>query len=163
MGIISDTHGYLDPRVYEWFADCDEVWHAGDWGSVDLVLELRSWKKLRGVYGNVDDWQVRSELPEEEIFEVEGVKVWLRHIAGAPPSYEPDVRARLEEVRPQMLVCGHTHIARVERDPRYGNMLYVNPGAAGNFGPHTVRTILTCEIYNGKVRNMKLIELGPKK
>ncbi len=131
IGLLSDTHGFLDEAVFSCFAECDEVWHAGDVGSVHVLNRLREFKPTRGVYGNVDDAALRAELPREIEWECGGVRVYMTHIGGPPGRYDPHARRELTRRRPDLFVCGHSHILKVMRDPAFG-LLYMNPGACGH-------------------------------
>ncbi len=162
IGLISDTHSYLDPKVFEHFKNCDEVWHAGDIGTMALADELAKFKPLRAVYGNIDDKDLQVRFPENLWMDVEGVRVLMTHIGGAPPNYNPRVKGLLKERTPQLFICGHSHILRIKRDAAYNNMLYVNPGAAGQHGFHTMKTIVRFEISAGEIKNMEVIELGKR-
>jgi hypothetical protein len=162
IGFISDTHGYLDLQVLECFRDCDEIWHAGDFGSVEVARQLAALKPLRGVSGNIDDEFIRDEFPEQLRFNCAGVDVMMVHIGGRPGRYEPHVRERIMENRPSVLVCGHSHILHVENDKRFSGMKYINPGAAGRIGTHLVRTILKGTVADGVMGNLRVIELGPR-
>jgi hypothetical protein len=161
IGLISDTHGFLDPRVFQVFADCDEIWHAGDLGSLEILEALRAFKPLRVVYGNIDDHAIRQQAPMDERFECEGVHVWMTHIAGHPGRYSTRVRQGLELDCPDVLVCGHSHIVAVENDAKWG-LKYLNPGAAGHEGHHLIRTLLKIKILEGNLTNFRLIELGSR-
>ena len=161
IGLLSDTHSYLDPKVFEYFKDCDEVWHAGDIGVPDVADTLERFKSFRAVYGNIDDKVLQARFPEDLWFECEGVKIWMTHIAGSPPNYNPRIKKILKERNPDVLICGHSHILRVKKDETY-NMLYVNPGAAGNHGFHSMKTIVRMEIEKGKIAKMEVIELGKR-
>lgn len=160
IGLLSDTHSYLDERLFDHFKDCDEIWHAGDVGNHEIVDKLQAFKPLRAVLGNIDSRQIG--LPEHQRFEIEGLHVWITHIGGAPPRYNPAVKPELKAQTPDIFICGHSHILRVLRDPALHNLLYINPGAAGKEGFHKVRTALRFAIDNGKVLNMELIELGKR-
>lgn len=160
IGLLSDTHGYLDPRVKDYFSVCDEIWHAGDIGSMELVRELEKVKPLRAVFGNIDDREMQARFPEDLRFECEGVDIWMTHIGGAPPNYNPRVKKLLKVGTPKLFICGHSHILRVMSDPKMENMLYVNPGAAGNHGFHAMKTMLRFELGEGTIKNMEVIELG---
>lgn len=161
IGLISDTHGYLDPRVLEYFKDCDEIWHAGDIGP-GVAEELERNKPLRAVYGNIDDSKTRLRFPEDWRTEIEGLRVWMTHIGGAPPRYNPRVLKVLQSTPVDLFICGHSHIVRAVRDKVLGGMLFLNPGAAGRQGFHQIRTIMRMEISNGKVTNLEVVELGGK-
>lgn len=160
IGLISDTHGYLDEAVFEHFRDCDEIWHAGDVGDAAILEQLVAFKPLRAVSGNIDGQSVRSIAPEDQHFELEGVRVWITHIGGYPPRYNPTVKPQLKIETPDIFVCGHSHILRVMRDPALANMLYLNPGAAGREGFHKMRTLLRFSLDNRKVKDMEVVELG---
>ena len=160
IGLLSDTHGYLDRKVMDYFQNCDEVWHAGDIG--DGVAEnLSSYLPLRGVSGNIDGQKIRVEYPEELFFTCEDVKVLMIHIGGSPGNYYPQARRRIEETSPTLFICGHSHILKVMHDKKY-NLLYMNPGAAGRHGFHKLRTVLRFEINGKKILNLEAIELGAR-
>lgn len=162
IGLISDTHYFLDEMVFEHFKDCDEIWHAGDVGGVEILQKLRDFRPLRAVYGNIDAKEVRWEAPENQHFEMEGFRIWMTHIGGAPPRYNPIVKSQLRADTPDIFVCGHSHILRVMRDPSLQNMLYLNPGAAGKEGFHKVRTLLRFTLDNGRIPQMEAVELGKR-
>ena len=162
IGVISDTHGYLDERVFDHFANCDEIWHAGDIGSTEIVSQLQAFKPTRIVFGNIDTPQVRAVTDENLHFEVEGFRVWITHIGGAPPRYNPQVMPTLKSNTPDIFVCGHSHILRVIRDKSLNNMLYINPGAAGREGFHKFRTLLRFNLHEGLISQMEAIELGKR-
>ncbi|MCE3294555.1 MAG: YfcE family phosphodiesterase [Crocinitomicaceae bacterium] len=160
IGLLSDTHGFLDPKIYTYFKDVDEIWHAGDIGSLDVIEELRKFKPLRAVFGNIDDHEIRREVPEFNRFQVEGVEVLITHIAGKPGKYSKPLYDELQlNGAPKLFVCGHSHILLVQMDRRY-NMLWMNPGACGFKGFHKVKTILRFEISGEKIENLEAIELG---
>ena len=160
IGLLSDTHGFLDPKILEHFQACDEVWHAGDIGDADVAGRLELFKPLRAVYGNIDDKDLLLRFPEDLFFNCEEVSIWMTHIGGAPPRYNPRIKKMLQNRIPDIFICGHSHVLRVARDPAYNGMLYLNPGAAGNQGFHHTKTILRFEISGKEVRNMEVIELG---
>lgn len=162
IGLLSDTHGFLDERLFNDFKECDEIWHAGDVGNVAIIDQLRAFKPLRGVYGNIDGHEVRLDLPENQRFMIESVSIFMTHIGGTPPHYNANVRPELRTNTPKIFICGHSHILRVIKDERLDNMLYINPGAAGKEGFHKVRTALRFSIDGHKVTNMKLIDLGKR-
>ena len=162
IGLISDTHGYLDPAVLRHFEKVDEIWHAGDIGSAEVADVLESIKPLRAVYGNIDDREMQVRFPEHLRFECSGVQVWLTHIAGTPPRYTKHLRAGLERAPAGLLVCGHSHILKVMPDPQRSGMLYINPGAAGRQGFHHMRTILILKLEAGRVIDLAAVELGPR-
>ncbi|MHA4738853.1 metallophosphoesterase family protein [Dyadobacter sp. MSC1_007] len=162
IGLLSDTHSYLDERVFDHFANCDEIWHAGDIGTVRIVEQLREFKPTRIVFGNIDTPEVRAITEENLHFELEGFRVWITHIGGAPTRYNPQVMPTLRSNTPDIFVCGHSHILRVMRDKPLNNMLYINPGAAGREGFHKFRTLLRFNLHEGLISQMEAIELGKR-
>jgi putative phosphoesterase len=163
IGLISDTHSYLDPKVFEAFKDCDEIWHAGDFGTLKVAEELAEFLPLKGVYGNIDDREIRGTYPENLRFKCEGVDILMTHIAGRPGRYPARVKKLLNESPPpDVLICGHSHIVHVENDWKYKKMKYLNPGAAGHEGHHVMRTLIKLKCEKGKLKDMKLVELGPR-
>ena len=161
IGILSDTHGMLDDRILEHFANCDEVWHAGDWGSMEIVNKLRAFKPVRGVWGNIDSHDIRAIFPQHNRFMCEGVKVWLTHIGGYPGKYDPLVRPDIFMQPPKLFVCGHSHILKVQND-RALKLLHIYPGAAGKYGFHKVQTLIRFEIDGENIQNLEVIELKVK-
>jgi putative phosphoesterase len=162
IGLLSDTHGYLDPKIFTHFKDCDELWHAGDIGDSATADQLETFKPLKAVYGNIDDKSLQARFPEDLKFNCEGLEVWMTHIGGAPPRYNPRVKKILNGYTPNIFMCGHSHILRVKKDPAYNEMLYLNPGAAGNQGFHPIKTIMRFTIENGVIGSMEAIELGKR-
>lgn len=162
IGLLSDTHSYLDQRVFDYFKDCDEVWHAGDIGDAVLADSLEKFKPFRAVYGNIDDRSLQSRYPEDLRFTCEGMSIWMTHIGGAPPNYNPRVKKILRQEPPDIFICGHSHILRIKKDPAMNNLLYLNPGAAGNHGFHSIKTIVRFEITNGSIQSLEVIELGKR-
>jgi putative phosphoesterase len=158
IGLISDTHGYLDEKVFDYFKDCDEVWHAGDFGE-GVAESIKSIKSLKGVFGNIDDQKIRHEFPEQLVFNCEQVKVMMRHIGGSPPRYNPETRKELSLHKPLLFISGHSHILKVMYDDKI-NCLHMNPGAAGKHGWHKVRTIIRFAIDGKEIKNCEVIELG---
>ncbi len=161
IGLISDTHGYLDPAVLRHFEQCDQIWHAGDFGDNDVASTLAAHKPLLGVYGNIDGQVIRSQYPEQLVFECEKVKVLMRHIGGAPPRYNPATRTELQLHQPKLFIAGHSHILKVIFDPAI-NCLHINPGAAGKQGWHKVRTIIRLDIDGSEMKNCEVVELGKR-
>jgi uncharacterized protein len=163
IGLISDTHGYLDEAVFKHFENCDEVWHAGDFGNdVANRLNAESGRKvIKGVYGNIDGQDIRSLYPEQLVFMCEEVKVMIRHIGGSPPKYNPDTRKELAIHQPQLFISGHSHILKVMFDEKI-NCLHINPGAAGKHGWHKVRTIIRLVIDGKNMKDCEVIELGSR-
>lgn len=162
IGLISDTHSYLDKKVAHYFKDCDEIWHAGDIGSLDVISELEKIAPVRAVFGNIDDKEIQSLYAEDLWFECEGLTIWLTHIGGAPPNYNPRIKKILKGRIPRVFICGHSHILRVKKDASNKNMIYINPGAAGNQGFHQIKTIMRFEITAGEIKNLEVIELGKR-
>ena len=158
IGLLSDTHGWLDPKLTDFFQDCDEVWHCGDMGDVAVADALAARFRLRAVYGNIDGGVLRQMFRETEVFECEGVKVVMTHIGGYPGKYDPRARRLIDDLRPDIFVCGHSHILKVVRDTRR-NMLVINPGAAGIQGFHIVRTALRFHIDDGRIHDMEVFEV----
>jgi putative phosphoesterase len=161
IGLISDTHGYLHPRVFHHFNDCDEVWHGGDIGNFGLLQELAHFKPLRAVYGNIDSVEIRKETAENLFFALGGMNIFMTHIAGYPGRYNPRALALIKQHRPQVVICGHSHILKVIYDKKLGH-LHINPGAAGKHGWHKVMTLITFELSQANITNLQVIELGPR-
>lgn len=162
VGLLSDTHGFLDPKLMELFADRDELWHAGDIGTASVLDELEaSGKTIRAVYGNIDGQEIRIRTKEFLYFEVAGLKVAMTHIAGTPGKYPAKVKEWLKDKHPGLFICGHSHIVKVMRNPQNGS-LHVNPGAAGVHGLHIDRTAIRFRIEAGKILEMELINLGKR-
>lgn len=158
IGLLSDTHYFIHPKVFEFFKDCDEIWHAGDIGNLEIADELKAFKPLRAVYGNMDGWDVRGEYPEELFFLCEEVRVYMTHIGGYPGRYEKKVRERIEKERPTLFISGHSHILKVINDKKY-NLLHMNPGAAGKSGIHKVITLLRFTIDGKQIKDLEIMEL----
>ena len=161
IGILSDTHGLLDKRVLEHFSEVDEIWHAGDIGSTEVLQQLREAKPTRAVYGNCDSGVVRWSLSEFYRFRVENVNVLMTHIGGYPGKYNPLAYRQIINDTPDIFVCGHSHILKVQYDERL-KMLCLNPGAAGKYGIHTVQTLLRLTIDGSSVKDLEVIELDRK-
>lgn len=161
IGLLSDTHGYLDKGIQKHFSSCDEIWHAGDIGSLEVSDTLANWKPFRAVWGNIDGGKLRVIHPENQIFELEGVKVLITHIGGYPGKYVPRVRELIEKEKPKLYICGHSHILKVMFDKKY-NVLHMNPGAAGISGFHQVKTMLRFVLDKGEIKDLEVIELGKR-
>lgn len=159
IGLLSDTHSYWDDKYESYFADCDEVWHAGDIGSMDLLLKFEAFKPLRAVYGNIDDARVRRAVPEFQRFTLEGVDVLMTHIGGYPGRYEPSVRKILFANPPKLFITGHSHILKVRYDETL-KCLHINSGAAGKSGFHRVRTLVRFVLDKGNIADLEVIELN---
>lgn len=159
IGLISDTHGYLDPKVFTYFEQVDEIWHAGDIGTLEVLEELKNFKPTRAVYGNIDGKEIRLETKEFEVFQIEGIKVLMVHIAGRPFRYNQKANTRIIKENPDLVVCGHSHICLVQFDRKI-NALWMNPGAFGFKGFHKVRTLMRFEIDGDKIQNLEVIEVA---
>ena len=152
---------YLDETIFEHFKNCDEIWHAGDFGTEEIAEKIKEKKNLRGVYGNIDGQDIRTEFPEQLVFMCEGVKVMMRHIGGYPPKYNPETKKELLIHRPQLFISGHSHILKIMYDDKL-NCLHMNPGAAGKQGWHKVRTIIRFVIDGNEMKDAEVIELGER-
>ena len=161
IGLISDTHGYLDPSIFEYFEKCDEIWHAGDIGTIELADTLGEFKPLKAVCGNVDGATLRRCFQLHQRFECEGIRVWITHIGGYPGNYDKRVRQALAADPPGLFICGHSHILKVMRDEKNG-LVHINPGAAGHLGWHIMRTAVRFSLEDGKIRDLEAIELGKR-
>jgi len=158
IGLISDTHGFLDDSVFKHFENCDEIWHAGDFGTIELAEKLKAFKPLRGVYGNIDGQDIRSQYPENLRFNCEELDVWMTHIGGYPGKYSPGIRDEIYRNPPGLFISGHSHILKVIFDKKI-SCLHLNPGAAGKQGWQKVRTLLRFSISEEKIYNLDVIEL----
>ena len=156
---MSDTHSHLDPKVFHHFQDVDEIWHAGDFGNPQLVEKLHQFKPLRGVYGNIDGTPIRANFPEDLLFDIDGFRVFMTHIGGYPGRYKSRVKKLLIEHKPNLYICGHSHILKIMPDKTL-NLLHINPGACGNSGYHQIKTLVRFEIKEQKIQNLEVIEIG---
>jgi putative phosphoesterase len=161
IGLLSDTHGWIHPRLFELFKECDEIWHAGDIGNIETADKLAAFKPLRAVYGNIDDAVVRSVYQEQLKFRAENMKIWLTHIGGTPGHYDMKVRSDMHLSPPDIFICGHSHIAKVKYDKKAG-FLFINPGAAGYNGFHKFMTAIRFQITESNIHDMEFIELGER-
>ncbi len=161
IGLISDTHSYLDDAVFTHFKNCDEIWHGGDFGSVEVIEKLAAFKPMKGVYGNIDDKTIQNIFPENLLFTCEEVNVFMRHIGGYPGRYAPGVKDMIIKNKSQLFISGHSHILKVMYDEKH-NCLHLNPGAAGKQGWHKVRTLIRFVIDGKNMKDCEIIELGPK-
>ena len=158
IGVLSDTHGLLDKRIFEHFKDVDEIWHAGDIGSEEVLCRLREFKPTRAVYGNMDSGEVRYSLSEFYRFKVEDVNVLMTHIGGYPGHYNPWLIPIFRKEPPDLFVCGHSHILKIQYDKEF-HFLTMNPGAAGKQGWQPCQTLLRFTIDDRKIDNLEVIEL----
>jgi putative phosphoesterase len=159
IGLISDTHHFLDEQVFRHFEQCDEIWHAGDFGTSAIAEKLAAFRPLKGVYGNIDGYDIRSVYPETATWVCEGVNICMTHIGGYPGKYAPAVKNRIISSAAGLFICGHSHILRVIYDDKL-HCLHMNPGAAGKQGWHRVRTVIRFVIDGNQVKNCEVIELG---
>ena len=160
VGLISDTHNYFDPQVREYFEDRDEIWHAGDFGTIKIARELEKIAPLTGVYGNIDGQDIRNEFPLHQHFEKEGLRFWMTHIGGVPGRYCLPIKEEIESNPPDVFICGHSHILKIARDQNLSKMLYMNPGAAGKQGFQVYRTVVRFDIDDAQITNVEVINLG---
>ena len=158
IGILSDTHGFWDDRYLKHFEMCDEIWHAGDIGSMEVAEKLAAFRPLRAVRGNIDGGEVRQTYPEMNRFTIEGTDVLIKHIGGYPGKYDVSIRQHLFVRPPKLFVCGHSHILKVQYDTTL-NLLCINPGAAGIYGFHKVRTLVRFAIDHGEFKDLEVIEI----
>jgi putative phosphoesterase len=159
IGLISDTHGVFSKEFRDFLEPVDQIWHAGDFGGgMELAKEIAAFKPLLGVAGNCDNYNLRYDHPLYRFFECEGMKVLMTHVGGYPGKYDARARQLIDELKPDIFVCGHSHILKVVRDQKR-DMLVINPGAAGIQGFHLVRTALRFHIENGRIDRMEVFEL----
>lgn len=161
IALISDSHSFIDQKTLDYLVGVDEIWHAGDIGSLAVMEALPKDIPIRAVYGNIDDQTAQETYPEWQEFELEGVKVSMTHIGGKPPRYAKGVKERIRVFGAQLFICGHSHICKVEFDSTV-NCLYMNPGAMGRHGFHIMRTMLLFELEAGKIQNLRVVELGKR-
>ena len=159
--LLSDTHNHLDDRILDYASQADEIWHAGDIGSLKVTDTLREINPVRAVYGNIDGAQVRREFPLDNRFTCEGVEVWITHIGGYPGRYQKRVRESMIIKPPKLFICGHSHILKVQYDKRF-QLLHMNPGACGKVGFHKIRTMLRFVIDGADIRDLEVVELGKR-
>ena len=159
IGLLSDTHGYLDDAILKHLESCDEIWHAGDFGNLKVADTLSAMKPFRGVYGNIDGQDIRIRYPEDLRFSCEEVAVWMTHIGGYPGRYHTRIKREITQHPPQLFIAGHSHILKVMYDPKL-QLLHLNPGAAGKQGWHKVRTLLRFSIDGNRVEGMEVVELA---
>lgn len=159
IGLLSDTHDYWDERYLKYFEPCDEIWHAGDIGSMELIQRLQAFRPVRAVYGNIDGQELRKTFPCINRFTVDGADVLIKHIGGYPGKYDPSIQGTLLVHPPKLFISGHSHILKVKYDKTLG-MLHINPGAAGKYGFHKVRTLVRFCIDKGNFSELEVIELS---
>jgi len=161
IGLLSDTHGHLPSNLFDYLEECDELWHAGDIGSLEVAKKLAEFRPLKAVWGNIDGPEIRYEYPEKQIFECEGLKIFMIHIGGYPRRYAKGVRKQLKEEKPDLFICGHSHILKCLPDEKLG-LIHLNPGACGRQGFHMEKTIMRFSIENGEMSRFQICKLGPR-
>jgi len=161
IGVLSDTHGFFDPRIASYFGTCHEIWHAGDIGDLDVIAGLSRIAPVVAVYGNIDGNAIRSRFPGHQRQLREGLDIWMTHIGGYPGNYDRRIRADISSNPPGLFISGHSHILKVMPDKKHG-FLHINPGAAGRSGLHQVRTLVRFEIHEAQIGNLEVIELGSR-
>tara|TARA_B100000900_G_scaffold277731_1_gene237502 strand:+ start:1342 stop:1833 length:492 start_codon:yes stop_codon:yes gene_type:complete len=157
--LLSDTHGYIDNKILKYCLSVDEVWHAGDIGNIKIIDKIKEIKPLRGVYGNIDNQEIRNEFPKDNKFNCEDIKVWITHIGGYPGRYSKRVSEILKSEKIDLFICGHSHILKVIYDKNY-NFLHVNPGAIGKHGFHIKRTMIRLVIDGKKIEKLEVVEFN---
>jgi uncharacterized protein len=161
IGLLSDTHHYLDEAVFKHFAECDEIWHCGDFGTSEIIEQLSAFKPFKGVYGNIDGYDVRSLVPEVNAFTCEEVRVLMIHIGGYPGRYSPLAKKEMAAFNPTLFISGHSHILKIMYDEK-NQCLHMNPGAAGKQGWHKARTLIRFTIDGKEMKNCEVIGLGKR-
>ena len=162
IGLLSDTHGFLDEKIFEYFKDVDELWHAGDIGNIEVADQLEAFKPFRAVYGNIDGGKLRIRYPEDQIFSAEGVSVWMTHIGGYPPRYNKRTKTAIMKYNPKLFICGHSHILKIMPDVKRPGSLCLNPGAAGKHGFHIEKTVVRFDLNSARIENLEVIKLGKR-
>ena len=158
IGLLSDTHSIIDKRILKFFENCDEIWHAGDIGTIKTLESLEKFKKIRAVYGNIDNHQIRKEVNKFLLLKYEKLVILIIHIAGKPPKYNKITYNLIKKHKPNILICGHSHILKIHRD-KENDILIINPGASGNVGFHKFKTAIRFNIINSNIKNLEIIEL----
>lgn len=159
IGLLSDTHSYLDETIFKHFDECDEIWHAGDIGNKAVADTLEAFKPFKAVYGNIDDRSITDIYPRDLRFEIEGMDVLITHIGGYPGRYNKRIFEIMQNDPPDLFICGHSHITKVIYDKQF-DCLHMNPGACGRHGLHQIRTLLRFDIAEGRIKNAEVVELG---
>jgi len=161
IALLSDTHNHLDEKIFKYFDGCDQIWHAGDIGTISITDRLQQIKPVVAVHGNIDGADVRRVWPRDQRFRCEQVDVWITHIGGYPGHYSPEVRERIRAKPPGLFICGHSHILKVMNDKQL-RLLHINPGAAGLYGFHLVRTMIRFTIEGENIKDLEVVELGKR-
>ena len=159
IGLLSDTHTYFHPKIADFFEKCDEIWHAGDMGNIECLEKLSAIKPVRAVYGNIDGNEIRLRVPQVQFFQIENRKILMTHIGGKPGKYDAEAKKLIEKYKPDIFICGHSHICKVQFDAKH-NLMNINPGAAGKYGFHLKITLLRFEINDNSLQNMEILELN---
>ncbi len=159
IGLLSDTHTFIDEKILNFFKDCDEIWHAGDIGNIETANKISNYKPLKAVYGNIDGQDVRTVYPKIESFECEQVKVLMTHIGGYPGKYERDMKVLIEKIKPNIFISGHSHILKVIYDKKH-ELLHINPGAAGKSGMHKVKTAVRFIVKGKEIKELEVFEIN---
>lgn len=161
IGLLSDTHSWIYPGIFEFFKDCDELWHAGDIGNLQTYDELAAFKPIRAVYGNIDGHELRNVCPEIQLFNCEGFRVLIKHIGGYPGRYDRSVTDVLKAERPGIFISGHSHILKIIPD-KQKKLLHMNPGSAGRSGLHTKITCIRFSLENSEIKDLEILEKDRK-
>ena len=161
VGLISDTHGHLDPKLFAFLEECDEIWHAGDIGTLEVARRLAEFRPLRAVWGNIDGPEIRYEYPEIQRFQCEKMDIFMIHIGGRPGRYAKGLRAVLKKEKPDIFICGHSHLVRAEPEETMG-FFHFNPGACGRQGFHVEKTIMRFTIVEREISQFQICRLGPR-
>lgn len=159
--LLSDTHSHVDSSILKYVEQCDQVWHAGDIGNIEVIDTIKKIKPIIAVFGNIDDAKLRIEFPRHQKFMCEDVSVWITHIGGYPRKYPAAIKAELASSKPKIFICGHSHILKVQYDKEF-DLLHLNPGACGKSGFHFIRTMLRFTIDGATIKNLEIIELGKR-
>jgi len=162
IGLLSDTHSFLDEKIFDYFSEVDEIWHAGDIGNIEVADSLEKFKPFRAVYGNIDGGKLRTRYPQDQIFVMEGVSVWMTHIGGHPPRYTSRTKNRIARWNPKLFICGHSHILKIMPDSKRRESICINPGAAGKHGMHHEKTIVRFELIDGGIKKLEVVKLGKR-
>ena len=158
IGLLSDTHGDVNEKIFSFFENCDEIWHCGDIGTLEVIDKLMAFKPLRAVYGNIDGAGIRNLYPKFNSFQLENVSVLMTHIGGYPKKYDPETRKQIISLQPKLYVCGHSHILKVMYDDDH-KLLHINPGAAGKYGFHLVSTLVRFSTNGKHIENLEILEM----
>lgn len=162
IGLISDTHSFLDENIFKYFSEVDEIWHAGDIGNLEVADRLEAFKPFRAVYGNIDGEPMRTRYPEDQIFVMDGVSVWMTHIGGYPPRYNSRTKNNIVNWNPKLFICGHSHILKIMPDLKRPGSICINPGSAGKYGLHHEKTVVRFELKAAQIQNLEVIKLGKR-